>query len=128
MLFPLYSILRQNEGGFARPAAQVVMLHLKRVHLMEWVRAVMAVALGAPPGASLPPLIMQREQDDLWSQPSTPLPCLAAPHRSSEVVLMSRAVARINQHLDFCLGTFLHSQADEPWYPDGILRLRSCLA
>jgi hypothetical protein len=70
MLFPLYSILRQNEGGFARPAAQVVMLHLKRVHLMEWVRAVMAVALGAAAGEPLPPLVMQREQDDLWSQPS----------------------------------------------------------
>ena len=74
MLFPLYSILRQNEGGFARPAAQVVMLHLKRVHLMEWVRAVMAVALGAAAGEPLPPLVMQREQDDLWSQPSAPPP------------------------------------------------------
>jgi len=83
MLFPLYSILRQNEGGFARPAAQVVMLHLKRVHLMEWVRAVMAVALGAAPGAPLPPLIMQREQDDLWSQPSAApaVPCRPSSRR-----------------------------------------------
>lgn len=37
MMFPLYSILR-TEPGFARPAAQFVLLHLKRSHLMEWVR------------------------------------------------------------------------------------------
>lgn len=36
MMFPLYSILR-TEPGFARPAAQFVLLHLKRSHLMEWV-------------------------------------------------------------------------------------------
>ena len=53
---------------------QVVMLHLKRVHLMEWVRAVMAVAFGTAPGAALPPLIMQHEQPDIWSQPGAPPP------------------------------------------------------
>ena len=37
MLFPLFSILRQ-ERSFARPPTQFLQLHLKRCHMMEWVR------------------------------------------------------------------------------------------
>ena len=37
MLFPLFSILRQ-ERSFARPPTQFLLLHLKRAHMMEWVR------------------------------------------------------------------------------------------
>ncbi len=38
MLFPLFSILRQ-ERSFARPPTQFLQLHLKRCHMMEWVSA-----------------------------------------------------------------------------------------
>lgn len=67
MMFPLYSILR-TEPGFERPAAQFVLLHLKRSHLMEWVRAVIAVTLGVAPRSSLPPIVMQRETPDIMLQ------------------------------------------------------------
>ncbi len=67
VMFPLYSILKQ-ESSFARPAHQFLLLHLKRVHLMEWVRAVIATTLGVPPDGDLPPLIMQREVDSVWAQ------------------------------------------------------------
>ena len=66
-MFPLYSILKK-ESSFARPAQQFVLLHLKRVHLMEWVRAVIATTLGVPPDGDLPPLIMQQETDSVWAQ------------------------------------------------------------
>jgi hypothetical protein len=67
MMFPLFSILK-TEPGFARPADQFVLLHLKRVHLMEWVRAVMAVTLGVGETGSLPPIIMQQEISNVWNQ------------------------------------------------------------
>ena len=67
MMFPLFSILR-NEGDFAWPPHQFVLLHLKRVHLMEWARAVIATTLGLLPGQPLPPVIMQQEQDDVMKQ------------------------------------------------------------
>lgn len=38
MLFPLFSILRQ-ERSFSRPPTQFLQLHLKRCHMMEWVSA-----------------------------------------------------------------------------------------
>ena len=58
MLFPLFSILRQ-ERGFARPPTQFVQLHLKRAHMMEWVRATLATALGVGPQRDLPPIMWQ---------------------------------------------------------------------
>lgn len=42
------------------------MLHLKRLHFMEWVRAMMAVTLGAE--GHLPPMAFQRETDSVWEQ------------------------------------------------------------
>lgn len=72
MMFPLFSILR-TEPTFARPATQFVLLHLKRSHLMEWVRAVIAVTLGVAPRAPLPPIVMQQEQPDIMLQTVSPL-------------------------------------------------------
>ena len=70
----------QRKSPEVAGTAQVVMLHLKRVHLMEWVRAVMAVALGVAPHAPLPPLIMQHEQPDIWTQPSVPAAAMLSDH------------------------------------------------
>lgn len=87
MLFPLYSILRK-EASFARPVAQVVMLHLKRSHLLEWVRSVVAVTLGGRLDQDLPPFIMQREQPDIITQTISPLEGFAA----HEWVVFERAL------------------------------------
>lgn len=67
MMFPLFSILRQ-EPAFKRPPKQFMLLHLKRVHLMEWARAVMSVALGVKVHETLPPMLMQQETDSVWTQ------------------------------------------------------------
>eukprot|EP00775_Hariotina_reticulata_P006840 gene6840-7058_t len=53
---------------FKRPCDQMVLLHLKRTHLMEWVRAVMAVALGVGRQQQLPPIWLQQETDVPWEQ------------------------------------------------------------
>ena len=66
-MFPLFSILRR-EPDFAQPPQQFVLLHLKRAHLMEWVRAVIAATLGIGRGQDLPPIIMQEETDSIWTQ------------------------------------------------------------
>jgi hypothetical protein len=58
-MFPLFSALK--ESPFKAPKVNLVLLHLKRKYLMEWVRAVMAVALGVEPGGSVPPIWMQDE-------------------------------------------------------------------
>ena len=67
-MFPLFSILRK-EAGFASPPQQFVLLHLKRRHLMEWVRAIMATTLAIPRDDPLPPILMQQETDSIWEQP-----------------------------------------------------------
>lgn len=67
MMFPLFSILRR-EPAFKRPPKQFMLLHLKRVHLMEWARAVMSVALGVKVHENLPPMLMQQETDSVWTQ------------------------------------------------------------
>ncbi|KAL0050159.1 hypothetical protein WJX82_005404 [Trebouxia sp. C0006] len=72
MMFPLFSILRL-EPAFKRPATQFMLLHLKRVHLMEWARAVMSVALGVKVHEDLPPMLMQQESDSVWTQIPSPL-------------------------------------------------------
>ena len=77
MMFPLFSILRE-EAAFAQPPAQFVLLHLKRAHLMEWVRAVMAAALAVPRGGALPRLLMQAETPSAADQTCAP-PLPAAP-------------------------------------------------
>ncbi|KAK9828787.1 hypothetical protein WJX72_002076 [[Myrmecia] bisecta] len=77
MMFPLFSILRQ-ESHFRRPADQFVLLHLKRVHLMEWVRAVIAVTLGVGTNQDLPPVMVQQETNSVWTQIPSPLEGYAA--------------------------------------------------
>lgn len=67
MLNPLFSILRL-EPTFARPPNQFVLLHLKKIHLMEWVRSVLAVTLGVGPNEDLPPIMLHQEVDSVWKQ------------------------------------------------------------
>lgn len=67
MMGPLYSVLKQGID-FKRPCDQMVLLHLKRTHLMEWVRAVVAVALGVGTNQDLPPILLQHETDNAWQQ------------------------------------------------------------
>lgn len=71
MMFPLFSILKRS--SFSSPATNFVLLHLKRSHLMEWVRSVMAATLGVPPGGPLPPIILQEETDNIFAQLMQPL-------------------------------------------------------
>lgn len=79
MFFPLFSILRQ-EPAFRRPPTQFMLLHLKRVHLMEWARAVMSVALGVKAHEDLPPMMMQQETDSVWTQIRERAGCPFAKH------------------------------------------------
>eukprot|EP00878_Enallax_costatus_P029496 GHUV01031987.1.p1 GENE.GHUV01031987.1~~GHUV01031987.1.p1 ORF type:complete len:403 (+),score=78.28 GHUV01031987.1:1173-2381(+) len=72
MMGPLYSVLKQGID-FKRPCDQMVLLHLKRTHLMEWVRAVVAVALGVRTHQDLPPILLQDETDNAWQQLTMPL-------------------------------------------------------
>ena len=72
MMFPLFSILRK-ERGFASTPSQFVLLHLKRRHLMEWVRAIVATTLSIPRHQALPPVLLQEESDSIWDQPGAPL-------------------------------------------------------
>lgn len=67
MMGPLFSVLKQGID-FKRPCDQMVLLHLKRTHLMEWVRAVLAVALGVGTQQDLPPIWLQEETDVVWQQ------------------------------------------------------------
>jgi hypothetical protein len=83
MLGPLFSVLRMQPtsssssggggGNFNRPPDRVLLLYLKRAHLMQWVRAMLAVTLGLPPKTPLPPLLMQKEVDSVWKQITAPL-------------------------------------------------------
>ena len=75
MLFPLFSILRQ-EPSFARPPTQFLLLHLKRSHLMEWVRATLATALGVGPNQHLPPIMWQQEVPQIMDQLCESTACL----------------------------------------------------
>eukprot|EP00798_Chlamydomonas_sp_ICE-L_P009430 gene9430-4060_t len=68
MLGPLYSTLKRAEGDFKRPCDQFLLLHLKRSHVLEWVRAMIAVTLGVTAEQDLPPLYFQEETDNAYSQ------------------------------------------------------------
>ena len=71
MLFPLYSILKAST--IAVPDVNVVMLHIKRRHLMEWCRAVIATTLHVKTDEPLPPIFFQDETDVVTKQISQPL-------------------------------------------------------
>ena len=47
---------------------QLVLLHLKKTHLLEWVRSVLAVTLGVAPNQDLPPFMLHQEVDSVWKQ------------------------------------------------------------
>lgn len=64
---PLVSALRE-EPSFKSPPDRVIIFHLKRSHVFEWVRAGLAAALGVRPISSLPPLIFQEEVSSVWNQ------------------------------------------------------------
>ena len=66
MLGPLYSTLKTL--NFKRPCDQFVLLHLQRQHLLEWVRAMIAVTLGVGLDDELPPVLLQEETDNAWNQ------------------------------------------------------------
>jgi hypothetical protein len=61
MMFPLYSILKSST--FEVPDVNLIMLHLKRAHLIEWARAVMATVMSVKRGGDLPPILLQEETD-----------------------------------------------------------------
>lgn len=42
-----------------RTPDQVLLLYQQRANLCSWLRAVLAVVLGVPPGRDLPPLLFQ---------------------------------------------------------------------
>ena len=58
MLYPLYSILK-NETDFKATPDQFVLLNIKRGHLMEWVREILAVTLSLKPEEDLPPIFLK---------------------------------------------------------------------
>lgn len=70
-MFPLYSILKGS--SFNVPHVNIVLLHLKRWHLMEWVRAVMATTFAVRANEPLPPILLQQEVDIIFEQPTQPL-------------------------------------------------------
>lgn len=45
-----------------------MLLHLQRQHLLEWVRAMIAVTLGVGLDSELPPVLLQDETDNAWNQ------------------------------------------------------------
>lgn len=66
VLFPAFSSL-QLQPGF-RPA-RVLLMSLKRTHLMAWARTFMGVALsGTQPTEDLAPIVFQSESDSVWHQ------------------------------------------------------------
>jgi hypothetical protein len=67
MLGPMYSIL-QNTTSFKRPCDQIILLHLQRRHVLEWVRAMMSVALGVGLEDFLPPLYVQEATVNVHDQ------------------------------------------------------------
>ena len=71
----------------SQPALRRPAMALAQVHLMEWVRAVVATTLGVPPQQDLPPLIMQRETASVWDQiRAHVLACSAACGQGSHTV------------------------------------------
>lgn len=65
---PLISAFRELGSTFPSPPHRIVVLNLKRTHIMEWVRGVIAIALGLPRGDPLPPLYLQEEISSMWKQ------------------------------------------------------------
>ena len=67
MLGPMYSVLKKVTT-FKRPCDQFILLHMKRQHVLEWVRAMIAVTLGVGLDQELPHVLIQEETDNAWDQ------------------------------------------------------------
>ncbi|KAH7622038.1 hypothetical protein Ndes2526B_g02863 [Nannochloris sp. 'desiccata'] len=99
-LMPLVSAIReeqeqkqerlQQQPTMSFPPDRILLLHLKRTHLIEWVRAVLAAAINTNTGSNnndnnrnskdvgkinneLPPMYLQKEVNSLWDQIGTTL-------------------------------------------------------
>jgi hypothetical protein len=81
-LMPLVSAIReeqkqQHKPMISIPTDQIIVLHLKRTHLIEWVRAVLAATMHTHSSnsvtATLPPVYLQQEGNSMWNQIGTPL-------------------------------------------------------
>lgn len=68
-LLPLMS-MRRIEGFFKSPDT-ILLMHLKRSFVFEWVRAALGAALGVDRKGTLSPIIFQEETRAVWSQIST---------------------------------------------------------
>lgn len=71
ILFPLYSVLK--DASLKLKSMNMILLHLRRKHLMEWVRNVIATTLQVRPGGSLPSIWLQVDADDSYAQLVAPL-------------------------------------------------------
>ena len=65
-LLPMMSA-RRIEGRLQSPQA-VIIMHLKRSFIFEWVRAALGAAFGVKKGTHLPPIIFQEETASYWDQ------------------------------------------------------------
>ena len=103
-MFPLFSILRR-EHNFSTSPATFVLLHLKRVHLMEWVRAVVATTLSLAPHAPLPPLLLQSETDTVWQQVRECPPC--SEQHLQLLCVHPISLAKLGTQMDKLIGVFI---------------------
>lgn len=65
-LLPMMSMRRIE--GFANVPDTILMMHLKRSFVFEWVRAAFGAAFGITRKGNLPPIIFQEETNAVWSQ------------------------------------------------------------
>lgn len=68
-LLPMMSIRRIQ--GLFRPPQGILLMHLKRSFVFEWVRAALGATFGIGGEGQLPPIIFQEETSSVWSQIST---------------------------------------------------------
>lgn len=77
------------------PPDQIVLLNLKRAHLIPWVRELLAVSLGLSPNDDLPPVVWQREAASIWTQIGASLEGV----RRGEWLLIDRALVMRDKDL-----------------------------
>ncbi|WPT11880.1 hypothetical protein PSENEW3n2_00005380 [Picochlorum sp. SENEW3] len=65
-LLPMMSA-RRIAGRLQSPCA-VIIMHMKRSFIFEWVRAALGAAFGLKKGTHLPPIIFQEEVGSYWNQ------------------------------------------------------------
>ena len=65
-LLPLMSMRRLE--GLVQPPQAVILMHLKRTFVFEWVRGALAAAFGLRSNGNLAPLLFQQETPSVWDQ------------------------------------------------------------